>query len=408
MLKIKAFFVIFLGLYTTAVVAVDNNIGWKTQEDVSMHTAAWGGGTFTNMCDIWDKGLKETICIGDGIKNCGTASPDCDNNTLKDFIQARDYTDEAAELIVAAVDVDANCARFCPIQVEAKNKKRQDAWPEYVMLSDQCVYMCRDGFVGASHEGKCYPAPFTKESYNNIKRVASGGAYNESMPLFASDGLQQCGVNHRQRHDVILGIVGWLPSGHGAFVQQLVVHAARDCWPGLVSWPSIYPKDGAQRVLVCKVGYQPNSGDTDCVAIDEEACASAASCDGWTSGYDPEKHYYHEKGDCYEYRCKEAGFAFVSDTDRTCTQCVKNARQGIDMNGLCVECPVGKIIKDEKMETFDSKNGNIEDVCVNTSKLTKTDLQYGSGKTKSTAGDLDEQCWTKGDAATYKTCVTGT
>lgn len=421
MLKIKAFFVIFLGLYTTAAVAVDNNIGWKTQEDVSAYSEGWGGGTFTNSCGgQWDQLLSNgdsskkipNICIGESEKYCGTAVPKCDGYTFeKDtFLQAREYTDEASVILMAAKDVDSNCGVFCPIQVEAKNKRKQDAWTEYVLLSDNCEYLCRNGFQADNNKGKCDPSDFSKEGYSEIKaKKVAAAAYNEWMALFDRDISQFCDLNTRQRHDVILGVVEWLDSGHGAWVQQLVVRARRTCWKEWVSWPVIYPKDGAQRVLVCKVGYQPNSGNTDCVAIDEAVCEAAAACTGWTTGFDSgfHKYIFSDDDNCYEYRCKESGFAFVSDTDRTCTQCVKNARQGIDKNGLCVECPVGKIINDKTVENFDSKTGDIDSVCDVTGMLTKTDLQYGSGKTKSTAGDLDTQCWTKGDVAEYEKCVIG-
>ncbi len=404
MLRFKTVFIFLCALYSTSLMAVSNNIGWPTKEDVSAISSSWGGGTFTNTCGAWDAVLSNSkkdqpynICIGESENKCGTAKADCYNETLTDSLYARDYTDEGSVLIAAAVDVDLNCIKICPVQIEAKNKRKSDAWTEYVMLSDQCVFMCRDGFVTPSAEGKCYPEKFTKDSYKDIKRVNSGVTYSTYMPLFGTKKKEsdtECGTNTYQRHDVILGVVGWLNSGHGAWVQQLVVRAQRACWKELVSWPVIYPKLNSKPVLVCKYGYKPNNEKNECIPIDETVCGALSLCDGWTAGFDTLKHYVQEKGSCYEYRCKENGYAFASNTDRTCVQCVQNTRYGIDEStGVCIECSLG--------QKFDK---DTDGFCKPTKSLSKTDLKYGPGKTQATV-NLEDQCWIKEDVESYKKCV---
>jgi len=124
-------------------------------------------------------------------------------------------------------------------------------------------------------------------------------------------------------------------------------------------------------------------------------------CTGWSSGFDETLHRFIQlDGEtCFQYRCMDAGQAFASDTNRSsCVDCVANMRSGISpINGVCIECEVGKI--------FDA-NARSSGFCVTAQSFTKTDLQYGKGKSKNTAS-LKEQCWPLVTTSEYKACVFG-
>lgn len=363
--------------------------------EVAKLLTTWGGGN-------WDSCGSHAL---DGSEACIGATKNCKTKTM----YARDYTDEYALQMMVAVNINEHGAYFCPIQVEAKNKNKKNAWTEYAMIGaiTGCKWLCKDGYSGsecsvAPGSGTtCNPAEFKRDHYNNLKRVASGANIEDDIAMFNWNNYYGCGLNKGQEHDSILAITRWAPGGHGAWVQPLIVRAQREGWKDMISWPAIFYRVGATEILACIDGYKPNAGGTDCVEINANVCAEAKSCPGWT-GFDESLHTFVMPSgkDCFEFRCKGENMAFASATDRSCIECTTSLRGGVSpIDGTCVKCDSGKV--------FNNKATSTSAHCGDAYAYTKTDMQYGQGKTKNNNPDPDNQCWTKTETDVYRTCVTG-
>lgn len=346
----------------------------------------WGGGTFAK-------------CKGHEMN----ASPACIGQSELDGCQAkkmyaRNYTDEYALHMMVATKITERGAYFCPLQIEAKNRNEGNAWTEYARLNAGCVWLCRKGFTGESCEqteeavSSCDPIPLKRSDYSGLKRLASGpGTSIHILSRWEPKGA--CDAHKRQTHDVMLAITNWTESGHGAKVRMLVHRAQREGWSNMVSWSAVYPVTGAPEVLVCKNGYRPAGND--CVEINQALCADAQRCSGFGGTYDENIHKFVAKNGCFEFRCKENGKAFPTDTDRTCEPCNVDLRTGIlSGNGVCHTCEKGKFFKD-----------NVNAPCGEAIGLTKQDMQYGKGKTKASQRNLDDQCWVNTESDKYRQCV---
>ena len=365
----KLFYILSLSLFCSNAVAFD-----------------WGGGLM-RFCGEHELNANNA-CIGP----VGADTVGCGAR----YMNARDWGDEFAVQLLVAMGHNDRGARFCPVQVEGKNKNKGNAWTEYSLAADNCIWLCLPGYTGPECAKStsdtittCDPTVLDKTTYQGLGRVASGPNIEDQVTMFNRALGNSCGVHKSQEHDEILAISRWLPSGHGAYVRRMIVRAQREGWKDMISWAAVYPADASSEVLVCKDGYQPNAANDDCVEINFNVCALAMACDGWDTGFDETLHVMkkRETENCYEFRCVEKGYAFRSATDKTCVPCVSSKRFGINpVNGTCVECEIGKI--------FD-ENAAATGYCANTISFTKTDLQYGPGQTRNTNFEVDNQCWTK-------------
>ena len=103
--------------------------------------------------------------------------------------------------------------------------------------------------------------------------------------------------------------------------------------------------------------------------------------------------------DCFEFRCKGENMAFASATDRSCVECTTSLRGGVSpVDGTCVKCDSGKV--------FNNKATTAAVHCGDATAYTKTDMQYGKGKTKNNNPEPENQCWTKTETDVYRECVT--
>lgn len=357
--------------------------------NVSQYIGNWGDGKW-GVCEQHTLN-SNNACIG--------ATSTCANRAMF----ARNYTDEWAVQMLVAMKVTANGAQFCPVQVEGKNKNKGNAWTEYAAAGSNCVWLCKAGFSGdgctteLSAVSSCDPTPLKASNYSGIGRIASGANIEDSVAMFAFNNCNGCGVHKCQEHDIILGVTHWTPSGHGAFVQQLIVRAERSGWKHMDSWATIYPASGATEILVCKNGYKPNAAGTDCDEINKNVCAQAQACSGWSNaGFDEKQHVMVQPSGqtCYEFRCAQQGYAFQSAADRTCVECSSSLRDGAHpVSGLCVKCEIGKIFNRETGE------------CADADALNKSDMQYGKAQTKNSIS-VDKQCWTLTTPEEYTICVT--
>lgn len=124
-------------------------------------------------------------------------------------------------------------------------------------------------------------------------------------------------------------------------------------------------------------------------------------CNNYTVvGYNSDIHVLDKYNGCFRYLCTNPGYSFTSLYDHTCVECVVNTRTGIHpINNTCITCDIGKIF---------NQNDVANHYCSPATRLSKTDMMYGRGKTKASApSKVSEQCWTMGDIEEYKNCVMG-
>lgn len=370
----------------------------------------FAGGINDNAMKVNWKNPAMSYCLGSNMGNAviGNKKSVCKGGKIANCQLGDDY----GTLMMVARDVNANGAKFCVTTVYGDRNKRGPGWTLYAEPAQgtKCIWLCKNGYTGEGCQSTtvsgCDSTLLKSTDFDGYSMSRSVGV-ESSIYMFHWDEQQGCGMNSYLEHDMVLGISDWLPSGHGAVAQAFVVRAGRGAWKEPVAWVEIWPV--GEKTVVCKNGYKPNTANTDCEAIDENECAKSQMCSGWNSGaFNQETMIMEYTESCandtgstggYIYKCKEAGKAFVSATDKTCADCATNLRGGISpQDGTCVKCDLGKIFNS------DAASSNY---CVEARALTKTDLQYGSGKTKNSLLDLGDQCWTISDPEEYKNCVKG-
>ena len=377
------------------------------------YKSAWKNPTM-NVCKMSDMGnssigLHKDICKG---------SFAIDANTPGECVLG----DDMGVLMLVAREINANGARFCVTTVYAEHKKKGNAWTLYsdaAEATNVCQWLCKPGYSGEgcnanSASTVCDTTLLRRDDFNayTMKRDPN---VEDSVAMFEWNNYQGCGVHKGQEHDIILAVSDWLDSGHGAWARPFVVRARREGWKSKRGGVEVYP--AAEPTLLCKSGYKANAAGNDCEPIDGSKCAQSCLdksgsdlmecvtsqlCTNWPAdSFDSSSMTmeYNTNAGCYQYRCKEAGYAYASVTDRTCSPCASDMHGGVSpSDGTCVQCPVGKI--------FDEKAASTG-YCSPTNAYTKTDLQYGKGQTRSSAPTtVTEQCWTIQTPDDYKVCVT--
>ncbi len=395
MLKKILSWMIFCGVTTASMAGGGNR--------VDQYTDDWGGGTYS-ACK--DNAIENTdACIGQSRNNDCAAWDDGSKSRHPDYTHGF--------LMLVAHRVTATGAMFCPTQVDTNNRDHGDSWTEYFDLTNgndsACVWLCKDGYTGptcdtpvASADGSCLINTIGLDTYKDYKYTTTGNNIEDSVAMFAWNKYHGCGLNKGQEHDVILAITRWTAGGHGAFARQMVVRADRQGWSDMKSAALVYPAENSRDILVCQDGYRANATITDCQPIDSTNCtetfALSKMCNGWSTGYDSSNHafLYNKTNDCYQYRCKEAGYGFPVQA-RNCVACpVVNMRSGVNPEtGECMTCELGQVFSSTTTPTY----------CATALGLSKTDLQYGKGKTKNTNPKSNCQCWTVTTPDEYKSCV---
>lgn len=319
----------------------------------------------------------------------------------------------------------------CPTQIEARNSDNDDkAWIAYADLSagdaSRCTWLCKEGHTGEnclqqeSEIDSCDITLLKRENYSSIKQLRNGA--DITFPEFSSENVKDdsCSKSNKQEHVRLVMITNWTASGHGAFARVMIIRAeTQTANRKITSFPWIYPASGSTEKLLCKNGYKPNATNTDCVAIDSNICNAQQLCDGW-DGFDENIHRFYvptmaaslstsnltvgtksptQKTLCYQYRCLEAGTAFVSSSNRSCAPCVNDARDGVSpADGTCIKCGLGQIFDETALSSG---------YCATADAYSKTDMMYGKGKTKSNVPNIKNQCWTMVDLQDYLNCVKG-
>lgn len=314
--------------------------------------------------------------------------------------------DDMGVLMLVAREVNDRGARFCVTTIYAEHERKGKSWTLYAESAQgvqPCYWLCKPGYSGegcnsnTSTSTSCDSAPLLRENFDNYT-MARDPQVESVIPMFHWNEYKGCGLNSSQEHDMILAVSDWLPSGHGVWASPYVVHARREDYKsrkgGIDVWPA------GEATLLCKSGYTANTAGNDCVAVNEAECALSQTCANWPSNaYDESTMVveYNENQNCYQFRCKEAGYAFPSTADRTCQPCTENLRGGASpADGTCIKCEEGQI--------FDADAAS-SGYCSPADSYSQSDLQYGSGQNKSTT--LADQCWMIPEATEYTNCVKG-
>lgn len=386
-----------------------------------MHFDAWGVKVDSDQKNVWGA-LMLKCPTTSKFTNADGCLSDCDTTEVKPSF---------GKTMMVAFDINEHGARFCPTYITSdrdSNSKRPDTRYHMAESSsfDDCVWLCRDGWGGDECQTSislnapgCDDTPLKKDDYFIDKASVSSNVDND-VKYYTSDvedkitafetGYYDCNAKRfdqspsgkRQEHDSVLGIVGWLDSDnpHGAFVSSITVHA----------WCGEYKNDDDCRInirpegkkhLLCKTGYKPNSDDTDCIAIDPEACANIQMCEGWyaaafadTTIYKRTTETVNDKS-CYQYRCAVGNYGFKQGT-KECIECVDTETQKatyLEDTGECVftDVSVKPTVKEDGTLEIEPRN-----------QTTRSEL--------STAVNGDgKPCWMVAETiGEYKKCITGT
>lgn len=318
------------------------------------------------------------------------------------------HTDEWGGVAVIALKIVERGGYFCPYQIQCANKRKdKDTWSVYYLPNgysdNKCAWLCEAGYSGENCiANTTTPAYCDQTQYN----TQSGGKFSGlSMKTSGgSSGSVESNVTgfntwyedgHFER-DVLLGVVKFLE--HGVIAAPVRIACGRDNWPNNDSYlEDVYMASGAKQKLLCATGYQPNATGTDCEPINKDICdtQNMRFCDGFARDkYNSSIHTIKSVGDCVKYFCSESGKAFASATDTSCTDCATGSKGGASgINGTCVVCQTGQYFNEDTS------------ACETAVAYSKTDLQYGKGKTKNTNSDVKNQCWTIVVPEDYVNCV---
>lgn len=413
--------VLSVAVLTDAIAGSANASGQKSNwgaNDVSLNSHLCAGR------DLADGviGKKGTTCIdANTIKNLKLTGSKAKIAGCDTASGSEDY----GVMMMVARDIKTGGARLCATTVVSSRSggyKNSITTYKNPSVGDKCVWLCRSGYYGdtcSEKEGtptKADSTPIKKSDFDTLETSAGAANIENNIAMFEANQNRKCTLPYynnltattKNEHDMILAISNWTPTGHGAFVSPYVVRAAFKGNSKKVSWPEI--KRVGTQTLVCKNGYKPNAGKTDCEPMNRSATVETTEekltqmCHGWDkANFKSSEHKMQLVGDCYQFRCSQPGYAFNEGEYSTCIECSANLRGGVSpRDGACVKCELGKV--------FDSGAAS-SGYCVDATRLSKTDMQYGPGKGKKDFDGTDkikDQCWTKTDPDEYKACVLGT
>lgn len=344
-----------------------------------------------------------------------------------------DETGTYGKTVMIAHEVNKNGAKLCPTYVRSHrrniNVRPQVRYNQVNSTSESdCVWVCKDGFGGTKCQTAvaqlktCDPTPIDISKIKEaVDPCVKGGwfqfgniecktdSFDDKVQVFAS-GMKDCnktnrfgedGCWYKQEHNVVLGGVRWLESGHGVFVQTMVI----DAWCGDNDRDNdckilISPQKDTEKLL-CKDGYRSNSDGTDCVAVNPKTCNIIEMCDGWNADDYADATKYRldtissDDWSCYQYRCAVGDYGFKQGT-KECIKCANTETQKatyLEDTGECVftDVSVNPVVKEDgTLETVQRK------------QTTRNEL---SAATNSNG----KPCWMVAETiGEYKKCITGT
>ncbi|MBO5696117.1 MAG: hypothetical protein J6S06_01230 [Alphaproteobacteria bacterium] len=338
-------------------------------------------------------------------------------------VNKRKNKDERAFVALIARTIVEHGGYFCPTQMQcaqsrdnSKNRTKH-AYTTYYnpagFSDSKCKWLCEKGYTGNG----CQPQAYSKASQTSpsISGMKTGVSLNKGHAdknpnkegeVTVFDTWVHASTKHEA--DALLGVVAY--GEHGLIAAPVAFFCSHN---GKVrgSFPVTYVQKISRMTglekLLCEPGYLPNEHNTDCVvdetdySIDPETGETFVEqtkwCDGFPGAkYDMEKHFRKEEAGCVKYFCTELGYAFMREGVMDCVECTTDKKNGIHPDtGVCVHCETGTV--------FDKESGN----CVSAVQISKWDMMYGCGKTRSSyeQKDLYTQCWTMGSPDELIKCV---
>lgn len=294
---------------------------------------------------------------------------------------------------------------FCTYQVQCHNKHCKAYsnslyyQPTGFNAAKHCEWLCADGYSGTNCTTPPSGIPLTCDSANyktkfkGVSMIKSGGRDVEQQ--VQGWNTESSHYSGRER-DMLVGVIKYLD--HGVIAAPIAIQCYAENRHYNDSWIESVMIKPSYRVL-CAPGYRANSSNTDCEIISQDLCTmqSIGMCAGFDrTAYDETIHRLDTKDGCAKYFCAESGYAFPSSSDVSCAECATGVMGGAHpKTGVCVKCTTGQF--------FNEKTGS----CETAAAYSKSDLQYGKGKTKNNVPDIKNQCWTQVNTDDYKDCVRG-
>lgn len=319
------------------------------------------------------------------------------------------HADEWGFVAMIATKVVEHGAYFCPYQAQCSNsRKEKHAWTTYYLPNgfseDKCAWLCESGYEGEDCKEQSEQPPYCDKTPYNTK---NGGKFSGlSMKTWGGDagsvegnvhGFNTWNTGNKMEHDVFLGVIKFLE--HGVMASPIHVQCGRDNWKDNDSYFDVVDTAPGTVKLLCAPGYTPNAANTDCEPKNKGICEiqDIKMCDGFARDkYNSSIHTIKVVDGCAKYFCSETGKAFVSATDTTCSDCATGSKGGASgKDGTCVKCETGQYFNTDTS------------TCETATAFSKTDLQYGKGKTKNSDSDINNQCWTFVEPELYRDCVLG-
>ncbi len=347
-----------------------------------------------------DVNNPEDACIG-------TTASNCKNMALANSDSSGQIDDgdgkRTGKLIMVARTINSDSAYFCPTVISSDADRKPKSIPTVYYEPYRGAGDCYWLFKNASGNSECDASLINSKRHEDVVMKKPGkGLTNieDRIPMFELNVYDKCGSNVKQEHDLVLAIVGWTPSGHGAFVDGLTVRVQRTDWDRKPKpWLGVILRKSGNQKLLCAKGFTPNSSGTDCVSANDEICRTGKPfCAGYAGNFSAAQHKEVGGTSCDTFRCSAAGFGFKSATDYTCAECLVGTRTGINKDGVCETCAVGYL--------FDSSIQSCKvaaKVSLNTftSKTLGTALKSGGY----VANSGSNKCWTRTLPEEFKSCI---
>ena len=301
---------------------------------------------------------------------------------------------------------------LCPTQLECH--ANENAWwytytryyrpKNFISEEENCFYVCKDGYTYSTSKKTCVPtstltayecnhdSPETLANAGGITMATSTSTAIETDIMMFSSGNTSEPYDEWDRLPVVTRFVE-----HGVMIVPMLIQCTQFYNADKQDY-IIYANSRAKtETLLCMPGYKPNAAKTACELIDANKCdvTALAKCntnDNRTFDSATHKWIVGPNGNCRIQVCADNTKAFESDASTNCIPCGDGTKAyGINTYGVCVKCSAGELFSDK---TFKCEPGI---------RLSKTDMLYGRGKTKTTA---DAQCWQILDAGIYRQCIT--
>lgn len=314
--------------------------------------------SFFIACVLWMPVDAESFTVPDlpAASKIGCLSP----TILQGMCLSKECNEESQGHFVFAAQEDSlrsGGMQFCTVYVDSwrKNTTKQSVATWYTATpgnsaAPRCVWLCEDGWGGKECNTKgesnlVEPQKISTSLYSVMAKVSDEGDniyINEDDWTTIRDcndtQFGQRSADRNQQHEVTYGVVGWLPSGHGARVAPIAARAFCGRNKTKDDCRIIIDIVGPEQYL-CMIGYKLDATGRDCILSTTENVVT--DCDGWAgSDFASSDYIKITKDGCYQYRCAKSGYGFKGNpkaTNPECVECPTSMRQGVSqIDGECV------------------------------------------------------------------------